>query len=137
MSRVLMQLFEITDLFDMRLRPELVMLQKTMVQCEGVARSLDPQHNMWAAATPVVEAWMRRELGPEGRIRDFGEDMERLYGALRVLPDTIEDWADIGARLKSGELTLCTAPPPRPWAIRLAWLGAAALAGAAVMWAIL
>ncbi|MFT6461220.1 MAG: ubiquinone biosynthesis protein, partial [Maricaulis maris] len=43
MSRVLMQLFEITALFEMRLRPELVMLQKTMVQCEGVSRQLDPQ----------------------------------------------------------------------------------------------
>ena len=132
MSRVLMQLFEITDLFDMRLRPELVMLQKTMVQCEGVARSLDPQHNMWAAAAPVVEAWMKRELGPEGRIRDFAEDLERFYGAMRQLPDAVEDWSDIGARLKSGELRLSTPPPPRPWAARLAWLGVAGAVGAAL-----
>lgn len=135
MSRVLIQLFEITDLFDMRLRPELVMLQKTMVQCEGVARSLDPQHNMWAASAPVVEAWMKRELGPEGRIRDLGEDLQRLHDGLRRLPDAIEDWAEIGARLKSGELELIPAAKPRPWAARLAWLSAAAAAGAAIMWA--
>lgn len=134
MSRVLIQLFEITDLFDMRLRPELVMLQKTMVQCEGVARALDPKHDMWAASAPVVEAWMKRELGPEGRIRDFSEDMQRLYVALRQMPDAIEDWSEIGARLKSGELTLNPAPVARPWAARLAWLATAAIAGAAAMW---
>ena len=132
MSRVLLQLFEITDLFDMRLRPELVMLQKTMVQCEGVARQLDPQHDMWGAAAPVVEHWMRRELGPEGRIRDLGEDMVRLHDAVRLLPGAIEDWADVGRRLKHGELKLGGGPRIRPWALRLAWLAGAALTGAVI-----
>ena len=129
MSRVLLQLFEITDLFDMRLRPELVMLQKTMVQCEGVARQLDPQHDMWGAAAPIVERWMRRELGPEGRIRDLGEDLVRLHDALRLLPNAIEDWSDIATKLKAGELKLSGGPKIRPWALRLAWLGGAALLG--------
>jgi ubiquinone biosynthesis protein len=133
MSRVLIQLFEITDLFDMHLRPELVMLQKTMVQCEGVARGLDPHHDMWAASAPVVERWMKRELGPEGQIRDFGEDLKRLHEAARRLPDAIEDWAEIGAKLKSGELNLGGSPRIRPWALRLAWLTAAAATGAAAM----
>lgn len=133
MSRVLLQLFEITDLFDMRLRPELVMLQKTMVQCEGVARSLDPQHDMWGASAPVVEEWMKRELGPEGRARDFAEDVGRLYDAARKLPDAVEDWAEVGRMLKAGELKLGGGPRLRPWALRLAWLAAAAAAGAAAM----
>jgi ubiquinone biosynthesis protein len=131
MSRVLLQLFEITDLFDMRLRPELVMLQKTMVQCEGVSRMLDAKHDMWAASAPVVEEWMRRELGPEGQLRDLGEDLTRLRDAARRLPQAIEDWADIGEKLKSGELKLGGGLKLRPWAARLAWLGAAAAAGAA------
>ena len=50
MGRLLAQLFEITALFDMRLRPELVLLQKTMVTVEGVARRIDPEHDLWAAA---------------------------------------------------------------------------------------
>ena len=54
MGRLLAQLFEITALFDMRLRPELVLLQKTMVTVEGVARRIDPEHDIWAAAEPVV-----------------------------------------------------------------------------------
>lgn len=132
MSRVLLQLFEITDLFDMRLRPELVMLQKTMVQAEGVSRMLDPKHDMWAAAAPVVERWMRRELGPEGLARDFLDDMVRLRDAAKRLPDAIEDWAEIGRKLKAGELKLTGGPRFRPWALRLAWLTAAALIGAIV-----
>ncbi|WP_300544095.1 2-polyprenylphenol 6-hydroxylase [Maricaulis sp.] len=134
MSRVLLQLFEITDLFDMRLRPELVMLQKTMVQCEGVARQLDPKHDMWGAAAPVVERWMKRELGPEGRIRDLGEDVVRLHDAVRQLPRAIEDWAEIGAKLKAGELKLSGGPRIRPWALRLAWLAGAGATGAMLAW---
>jgi len=134
MSRVLLQLFEITELFDMKLRPELVMLQKTMVQCEGVARSLDPETDMWAAAEPVVAQWMKRELGPEGQIRDLGEDLKSLHEAARRLPGAIEDWADVGAKLKAGEFKFGGGPSLRPWAMRLAWLSAAAAAGAAATW---
>jgi len=71
MGRLLAQLFEITALFDMRLRPELVLLQKTMVTVEGVARRIDPEHDIWAAAEPVVRRWITRELSPSARARDF------------------------------------------------------------------
>jgi ubiquinone biosynthesis protein len=69
MGRLLGQLFEVTALFDMRLRPELVLLQKTMVTVEGVARRIDPAHDIWTAARPVVERWMRREFGPAAQVR--------------------------------------------------------------------
>jgi ubiquinone biosynthesis protein len=71
MGRLLAQLFEITALFDMRLRPELVLLQKTMVTVEGVARRIDPNHDIWAAAEPVVGRWIARELSPASRLRDL------------------------------------------------------------------
>ncbi len=64
MGRLLTQLFEITAQFDMHLRPELVLLQKTMVSVEGVARRIYPEHNLWEAARPVVKAWISRELSP-------------------------------------------------------------------------
>lgn len=113
------------------------MLQKTMVQCEGVARQLDPRHDMWGAAAPVVERWMKRELGPEGRIRDLGDDLVRLHEAARKLPDAIEVWAEVGDRLKAGELRLGDGPRIRPWALRVAWLAAAALAGGLAVYALL
>ncbi|WP_411816915.1 2-polyprenylphenol 6-hydroxylase [Hyphococcus sp. DH-69] len=65
MSRVLQQLFDVTALFDMHLRPELVLLQRTMVTVEGVARLLDPEIDMWAAATPVVKQAIQDAIGPK------------------------------------------------------------------------
>ena len=73
MGRLLGQLFEITGLFDMHLRPELVLLQKTMVTVEGVARRIDPESDIWTAARPVVERWIAREVSPVRRVRDIAE----------------------------------------------------------------
>ncbi len=72
MAKLLTLLFEVTALFDMETRVELVMLQKTMVVVEGVARKLDPQLNMWSTSEPVVSAWIMENLGPKGRIEDAG-----------------------------------------------------------------
>jgi len=70
MAKLLTLLFEVTGLFDMRTRPELLLLQKTMVVVEGVARGLDPKLDMWTVAEPVVREWIERHLGPAGRIED-------------------------------------------------------------------
>ena len=70
MAKLLTLLFEVTGLFDMRTRPELLLLQKTMVVVEGVARSLDPKLDMWSTAEPVVREWMERHLGPAGRLEN-------------------------------------------------------------------
>jgi ubiquinone biosynthesis protein len=73
MAKLLTLLFEITGLFDMRTRPELLLLQKTMVVVEGVARSLDPKLDMWKTADPVVREWIERNLGPIGKLEDAVE----------------------------------------------------------------
>ncbi len=73
MAKLLTLLFEITGLFDMRTRPELLLLQKTMVVVEGVARSLDPKLDMWKTADPVVREWIERNLGPVGKLEDAVE----------------------------------------------------------------
>ena len=77
MGVVLAQLFEITALFDMRLRPELVLLQKTMMVAEGVARRLDPEFDIWKAADPVVRRYILRELSPVARVRQLVEEALR------------------------------------------------------------
>jgi ubiquinone biosynthesis protein len=89
MARLFMQLFETTALFDMHLRPELVLLQKTMVAVEGVARHLDPEHNLWEAARPVVERFLARELGPEGRLQSAAENARAIGRILTGLPDVL------------------------------------------------
>jgi ubiquinone biosynthesis protein len=85
-----MQLWETTERFGMKLRPELVLLQKTMVQAEGVGRALDPNLNIWDAARPIVEAWIRRELGPPATARRAIEDAAKGLAALRKLPELTE-----------------------------------------------
>ena len=88
MAKVLTQLFEITGLFDMSTRLELVMLQKTMVVVEGVARKLDPHLDMWATAEPVVGGWIADNLGPRGRIEDVGGALARLARRCCSTPPT-------------------------------------------------
>ena len=95
MGRLLGQLFEITDLFDMRLRPELILLQKTMVSVEGVARRLNPDHDLWAAAQPVVAAWIRRELGPQAQVRDLLEEARAVLKALARQAQTPQAPAEV------------------------------------------
>jgi ubiquinone biosynthesis protein len=84
MGRLLTQLFEITAQFDMHLRPELVLLQKTMVSVEGVARRIYPEHDLWEAARPVVKDWISRELSPVVQTRRI---VEKLISRLRTDDD--------------------------------------------------
>jgi len=86
MAKLLMLLFEVTGLFDMRTRPELLLLQKTMVVVEGVARSLDPRLDMWTTADPVVREWIARNLGPVGRLEDVVEGAGEIGRFLGEVP---------------------------------------------------
>lgn len=89
MSRLLLQLFDVTHMFGMHLRPELVLLQKTMVQVEGVSRALDPQHDMWSASRPIVERWVQRELGAEAVARRGVDEAGQALAAMRRLPQAL------------------------------------------------
>ncbi|NBU28518.1 MAG: ubiquinone biosynthesis protein UbiB, partial [Caulobacteraceae bacterium] len=88
MGRLLAQLFEITALFEMKLRPELVLLQKTMVTVEGVARRIDPLHDIWAAADPVVRRWITRELSPAARLQSFAQEAQDAVRTILRLAQT-------------------------------------------------
>ncbi len=72
MARLLAYLFEVTERFGMQTRTELILLQRTMVVVEGVARSLNPSINMWEVAQPVVATYVRQNLGPSAMLRDLG-----------------------------------------------------------------
>jgi len=112
MARLLSLLFEVTELFDMATRPELLMLQKTMVVVEGVARTLDPHFNMWKTAEPVVGHWIRDNLGPRGILSDARDGVGAVTSLLRQAPDLAArterlsreiDWmAEHGLRLDAG-----------------------------------
>ncbi|RVD36790.1 AarF/ABC1/UbiB kinase family protein, partial [Mesorhizobium sp. M8A.F.Ca.ET.023.02.2.1] len=80
-------LFEVTELFDMATRPELILLQKTMVVVEGVARTLDPAFNMWKTAEPVVGGWIAGNLGPRGLMVDARDGTKALLALVRQAPE--------------------------------------------------
>ena len=87
MGHLLALLFEVTELFDMKARPELVLLQKTMVVVEGVARSFDPQFNMWVTAEPVVSDYILNELGPAAKVRELRDGAQAMIRLMRRVPD--------------------------------------------------
>ncbi|TYC51877.1 2-polyprenylphenol 6-hydroxylase [Rhodobacterales bacterium] len=86
MARLLTQLFEVTELFEMSTQTQLIMLQKTMVVVEGVARSLNPNLDMWRTAEPVVGGWIREHLGPAGKLRDVGDVLSALSRVANDMP---------------------------------------------------
>ncbi|MBI1212449.1 MAG: 2-polyprenylphenol 6-hydroxylase [Alphaproteobacteria bacterium] len=137
MAKLLAQLFEVTRLFDMPLQPQLVLLQKTMVVAEGVARQLDPTHSMWEASRPILEQWMVEQVGPQARLKDAAEGMTSLGRAISALPEVLRNAEQIAATLSAGGLKLhpdtarqiAEAQVSRTAHVRVAiWLGAAALA---------
>ncbi len=87
MARLLALLFEVTDLFEMQTRPELILLQKTMVVVEGVSRMLNPRFNMWKAAEPVVGDWIRDNLGPKRIAADLRDGVKAAVRLAEALPE--------------------------------------------------
>lgn len=106
MSRVLQQLFDVTALFDMHLRPELVLLQRTMVTVEGVARALDPEINMWGTATPIVRAAIADAIGPKRQIERLREATQKALDITPLLPRYIEIIAAASERVSDDRLGL-------------------------------
>jgi ubiquinone biosynthesis protein len=90
MADLLGQLFAYTEVFDMQTRPELILLQKSMVIVEGVARGLDPELNLWTAAEPIAKEWLDQNLGLQGRLREAGAGAETLGRVLADVPRVLE-----------------------------------------------
>ncbi len=90
MGRLLNYLFEVTEKFGMQTRTELILLQRTMVVVEGVARSLNPNINIWQVARPVVEDYIRDALGARAMARDLARTLRILSRFGPRLPELAE-----------------------------------------------
>ena len=143
MARLLQQLFDTTRRFDMQAQPQLLLLQKTMVVVEGVARGLDPDFDIWAASRPVVERWVLDRLGPEALLREAAEGIGALGLMAQQLPQLLRNAEDVSAMLAGGGLRLhpdtarqiAEAQFDRNKQVRTAlWLAAGALG---ILWMIL
>lgn len=86
MAKVLGQLFATTELFEMQTRPELILLQKSMVLVEGVARALDPELDIWTISEPIVGDWVRRSAGPLGRLEELKDHFDTVVDMLGRVP---------------------------------------------------
>ena len=144
MAHLLGQLLQYTEVFDMETQPQLLMLQKTMVVVEGVARSLDPQLNMWTTSEPVVKEWMEKNLGVEGKLQDAAEGVEqvghfvgelpKLLGRAEMAAEAFADMAHDGLRLDKTTINRLAEEQSSfnrgtRWAL---WIGAVSLAAIAV-----
>ncbi|MDX2259331.1 MAG: 2-polyprenylphenol 6-hydroxylase [Hyphomicrobiaceae bacterium] len=140
MADLLGQLFAYTEVFDMKTRTELILLQKSMVIVEGVARSLNPSLNMWTAAEPVAKDWIDANLGVSGRMRQVGEGAGLVGEFMGDLPALLSQSRDaiaaVGSMARDGvHLDAETAQQLGSrggglgWLTRIAiWTGATALA---------
>ncbi len=127
MGNLLSYLFEVTERFGMPTRTELILLQRTMVVVEGVARSLDPQLNIWDAAKPVVSDYIKASVGPKAAISDLAHIAQTVgrYGPL--LPRMIEQALWERAHPEEARLTLIQARHPVPlWLVAVLALAAGA-----------
>ncbi|MCW8860966.1 MAG: AarF/UbiB family protein, partial [Rhodospirillales bacterium] len=103
MARLLGQLFQVTEYFDMETQPQLLQLQKTMLLIEGTGRDLYPDTNMWLLARPLIEEWVVENLGPEARLRETlfeaAEAVRRLPRVLEGLERAADTFTEDGLRL--------------------------------------
>jgi ubiquinone biosynthesis protein len=103
MARLLGQLFQITETFEMQAQPQLLLLQKTMLVAEGTGRRLCPEANMWMLARPLIETWMAEAMAPELRLK---ESVNSLAETLTRLPDLARQAEQGLSLLAQGRLRL-------------------------------
>ncbi|MYD43500.1 MAG: 2-polyprenylphenol 6-hydroxylase [Gammaproteobacteria bacterium] len=82
----LLNLFVTARQFNMEVQPQLVLLQKTLLNIEGLGRELDPDLDLWSTAKPFMERWMKQRFGVEATLKAFSENAPKLLGELPRLP---------------------------------------------------
>jgi ubiquinone biosynthesis protein len=82
----LLRLFQVARRFNMEIQPQLVLLQKTLLNIEGLGRMLYPQLDLWSTAKPFMERWMARQVGPRAFLRRVRETLPQLSEDLPEVP---------------------------------------------------
>jgi len=106
MSRVLQQLFDVTEVFEMHLRPELVLLQRTMVVVEGVARVLDPKIDLWTTAEPIVRSYLQKEIGARAILKQARNNADAAASLFENFPEFAQAAEKLAGQLANGGLKL-------------------------------
>ena len=103
-GKLLKQLFDITEKFNMQTQPQLLLLQKTMVVVEGVARNLDPNNNIWETSRPVLENWLKETKDPVKNMMDTLKDSSEVIKRIPELPKIMDNANQALAFLASGQI---------------------------------
>ena len=104
-GQLLLRLFQTAQRFHMEILPQLLLLQKTLVNVEGIGRQLDPDLDLWRTARPSLEAWMRDRVGLRSLVRSAKESIPRWIDRLPELPGLT---FEVLERLKEGRLEVST-----------------------------
>jgi ubiquinone biosynthesis protein len=89
LGMVLMRLFQMSRRFNVDIQPQLVLLQKTLLNIEGLGRELDPELDLWATAKPFLERWMLDQIGPQKLWQELRDQAPRFAKILPELPHLI------------------------------------------------
>ncbi|MGE0189996.1 MAG: ubiquinone biosynthesis regulatory protein kinase UbiB [Steroidobacteraceae bacterium] len=89
-GQVLMRLFEAAQRFDMQVQPQLILLQKTLLQIEGLGRQLHPELDLWKTAKPIMQEWMHARMSPRGVLREWKKQLPDIGEAIRIVPSLLQ-----------------------------------------------
>jgi ubiquinone biosynthesis protein len=104
---VLMRLFQMSRRFNVDIQPQLVLLQKTLLNIEGLGRQLDPELDLWNTAKPFLERWMLDQVGPHKLVQELRDQAPRYAKILPELPRLLHSYLSErqeGARAELREL---------------------------------
>jgi ubiquinone biosynthesis protein len=93
-AQVLMRLFQVARRFDMQIQPQLILLQKTLVQIEGLGRDLYPDLDLWETGQPVLKRWMTEQTGPRATAKRIARDLPDIRYTLERLPEAARQLVD-------------------------------------------
>jgi len=92
LGMVLMRLFQTSRRFDVQIQPQLVLLQKTLLNIEGLGRELDPDLDLWSTAKPFLEKWMLEQIGPQKLLEQLKAEAPRYAKLIPELPRLMHEF---------------------------------------------
>ena len=143
LGEVMLKLFRTAREYELTLQPQLILLQKTLLNIEGIGRQLDPKIDIWAVAHPVLESILRERYGPLRLVREFARQVPEMVTHAPDMPRLVRDWfaqqnsGEHATILRSRELAeLANAAQEAPKRIVRAVFGSGLLVAAAVLFAL-
>jgi len=136
LGMVLMRLFQTSRRFDVEIQPQLVLLQKTLLNIEGLGRELDPDLDLWSTAKPFLEKWMIDQMGPKKLWEQLKSEAPRYAKLIPELPRLVHDYLHVPRSAGLNEEVLKLLQESRQTQrtlMRIIWIGFGFVLGLVVM----